>query len=163
MQSELVVGASYIKVHKVNGHHATPRRFLGVSEGGYVQFAGAEAGQIMSESPSCWSFYKVGDAALPAPVTVPAGWVEGAGGFYDPVAAAAERKRFEERFAALAPAAPAVEDAPVADEAPAAPPAAPAVEDAPAPAADEAPAPAADEAPAAPAAPAAEDAPAPTQ
>ena len=162
MQSELVVGASYIKVHKVNGHHATPRRFLGVSEGGYVQFAGAEAGQIMSESPSCWSFYKVGDAALPAPVTVPAGWVEGAGGFYDPVAAAAERKRFEERFAALAPT-PAVEDAPVADEAPAAPPAAPAVEDAPAPAADEAPAPAADEAPAAPAAPAAEDAPAPTQ
>jgi hypothetical protein len=131
MESELTVGASYIKVHKVNGHHAAPRRFLGVSEGGYVQFAGAEAGQIMSESPSCWTFYKVGDAALPAPVTVPAGWVEGAGGFYDPVAAAAERKRFEERFAALAPA-PAVEDAPapVADEAPAAP-AAPAADEAP--------------------------------
>ncbi len=117
MQSELVVGASYIKVHKVSGHHAAPRRFLGVSEGGYIQFAGAEAGQIMSESPSCWSFYKVGDAALPPPVEIPAGWVEGTGGFYDPVAAAAERKRFEEeRFTALAPAAAA----PVADEAPAA-------------------------------------------
>ena len=117
MQSELTVGAAYIKVHKVSGHHGPVRTFIGVSEGGYVQFAGAEAGQIMSESPSCWSFYKVGDAALPAPVTVPAGWVEGAGGFYDPVAAAAERKRFEERFAALATPAAAAAPAPAVEAA----------------------------------------------
>jgi len=132
MDSDLTVGDVYIKVHKVDGHHSEPRTFLGVSVNGYIQFAGAEPGQIMSESPACWIFYKVGDAALPAPVQVPAGWVEGAGGFYDPVATAAERKRFEDRIAAsvaAAPAAPAapvaVEDAPVTVEVPAAVEAAP--------------------------------------
>ena len=114
MESELTVGESYIKVSKADGHHCEPRTFLGVSTGGYLQFVGSEPGQIISESSVCWTFYKVGDAALPPPVEIPSGWVEGAGGYYDPVAAAAERKRFEERIATVAAAAPAAA-APAAD------------------------------------------------
>ena len=38
----------------------------------------------MSESPTCWTFYKLGDPTLPSPIKVPTGWVEGAGGYYNP-------------------------------------------------------------------------------
>ena len=80
----LVAGSSYIKVEKRTGRQAKPRVFVEVSESGYLLFVGDEPGAIMSESCDVWDFYLVNDPALPAPVLIPDGWVERAGGFFDP-------------------------------------------------------------------------------
>ena len=80
----LVAGSSYIKVEKRTGRQAKPRVFVEVNESGYLLFVGDEPGAIMSESSDVWEFYLANDPALPAPVPIPDGWVERAGGFCNP-------------------------------------------------------------------------------
>lgn len=80
----LLEGAQYIKVHKVTGHQCGPRLFLNKSELGYYLFVGEQEGAIISESLEVWNFFKTDDTTRPPPIPIPAGWVEGPGGYYDP-------------------------------------------------------------------------------